>query len=55
MSQNIKQQFCMFCLRKVKAAWLGINQQPVNACSRRIGVNTAKPYVAYRPHIECSS
>jgi len=43
MSQNIKQQFCISCLRKEEAAWLGINQQPVNAGSRRIGVKTAKP------------
>jgi len=43
MSQNIKQQFCILCLRKEKSAWLGVNQQPVNAGSRRIGVKTAKP------------
>jgi len=50
MSQNIKQQFCISCLRKEKAAWLGINQQLVNSGSRRIGVKTAKPGVDYRPH-----
>jgi len=50
MSQNIKQQFCISRLRKEKADWLGINQQPVNAGSRWIGVKTAKPGVDYRPH-----
>jgi len=50
MSQNIKQQFCISCLRKEKAAWLGINQQPVNAGSRRIGVKTPKPGLNYRQH-----
>jgi len=30
MSENIKQQFCISCLRKEKAAWLGINQQGSN-------------------------
>jgi len=52
MSQNIKQQFCISCLRKDKAAWLGINQQPVNALagSRRIGMKTVKPDVDCRPH-----
>jgi len=46
MPQNIKQQFCISYLRKEKAAWLSINQQPVNASSRRIGVKNK----AYRPH-----
>jgi len=50
MSQNIKQQFCISCLRKEKAAWLRINQQPVNADSRRIDVKTTMPGVDYRPH-----
>jgi len=40
----------MSCLRKEKAAWLVINQQPVNAGSRRIGVKTANPGVDYRSH-----
>jgi len=30
-----KQQFCISCLRKKKAIWSGIIQQPVNARSRR--------------------
>ena len=50
MPQNIKQQFCISYLRKEKAAWLGINLQPANAGSRRIGVKTTKPGVDYRPH-----
>jgi len=37
-------------LRKEKAIWPAIIQQPVNAGSRKLGVKTAKPRVDYRPH-----
>jgi len=37
-------------LRKRKAIWPGIIQQPVNAGSRRIGEKTSKPGVDNRPH-----
>jgi len=37
-------------LRRKKAIWPGIIQQPVNAGSRRMGVKTARPGVDYRPH-----
>jgi len=40
-----KLQFCISYLRKKKALWPGIIQQPANASSRRIGVKTAKPGV----------
>jgi len=48
MSQNI--YFAYHILRKKKAIWPGITQQPVNAGSRRISVKTARPGADYRPH-----
>ena len=50
MTEITKQQFCVSCLRKKKAIWRSIIQQPVNAGSRRVGVNSARPGVDYRPH-----
>jgi len=45
-----KQQFCISCLRKKKAIWPDIIQQPVNAGTGRTGVKTAKPLADDRPH-----
>jgi len=48
MAQNYN--FAYHVLRKKKAVWPGIIQQPVNAVSRRIGVKTARSGIGYRPH-----
>jgi len=49
MSQN---KNFVYHVKKKKAIWPGIIQQPGNAGSRRTGMKTARPGVDYRPHIE---
>jgi len=48
----LQNKFAYHVLRKKKAIWPGIIQQPVNALagSRRIGVKTARPGVDYSSH-----